>query len=87
MEYAPSGNLNIAIENGPVEIVIFLVSFPIAMAIFQFVVCKRLPEGWKTLNHHFPGVFSTIAQCWESLLKSIIFLNDRIWFWIPSFLA
>ena len=36
----PSGYVNVAIENGPVEIV----SFPInSMVIFQFAV--KLPEG------------------------------------------
>ena len=63
MEYAPSGNLNIniAIENGPVEIVIFLVSFPIAMAIFQFVVCKRLPEGLNPQPPFSWGVFPLLS--------------------------
>ena len=39
----PSGNLlQVAIENGPVEIV----DLPIdSMVIFQFAKCKRLPDG------------------------------------------
>jgi hypothetical protein len=47
----PSGNLlQVAIENGPVEIV----DLPIdSMVIFQFAKCKRLPEGtWRfPLSH------------------------------------
>ena len=37
----PLGMSNIAIENGPVEIV----DLAIKMVIFQFANCKRLPEG------------------------------------------
>ena len=54
----PSGNvLQVAIENGPVEIV----DLPIdSIVIFQFAKCKRLPEGtlidWWFYNsqNHYP---------------------------------
>ena len=73
---------NIAIENGPVEIV----SFPInSMVDLSIVFCKRLPEGffYSSLcvfpqNHPwFPCVFR-LHRAWQDLLV-VQCAGDQTW--------